>query len=222
MTTRLLVLSALTTGLFTALPAHAADRPPNIVVILADDFGVGDIQAHYPNNKIATPNLDRLVREGMTFTDAHSPSAVCSPTRYGILTGRYAWRTRLQEWVVAAYEPPLIAEGRPTLPQLLQTRGYHTACVGKWHLGWDWPGPQRPLMTARRNGQKDLPWDFAQPIPGGPIDRGFSQYFGVDLPNLPPFTFIEQNRVLELPTAKLKVDTSEGIVLPVAFNGLPA
>ena len=80
----------------------------NIVVILADDFGVGDIQAHYPNNKILTPNLDRLAREGLSFTDAHSGSAVCTPTRYGLLTGRYAWRTELQEWVLASYEPSLI------------------------------------------------------------------------------------------------------------------
>ena len=95
------------------LPAYVqGDDRPNIVVILADDFGVGDIQAHYPNNKIATPCLDQLVRQGMSFTDAHSPSAVCSPTRYGLLTGRYAWRTRLQEWVIAAYEPPLINTGR--------------------------------------------------------------------------------------------------------------
>ena len=110
-------------------PTLAADKP-NIVVILADDFGVGDIQAHYPGNKIATPDLDQLVSEGMSFTDAHSPSAVCSPTRYGLLTGRYSWRTRLQEWVIAAYEPPLISELRPTLPGFLREHGYHTACIG--------------------------------------------------------------------------------------------
>ena len=109
-------------------PKVSASRP-NIVIILADDFGVGDIQAHYPDNKIATPHLDRLVRQGMSFTDAHSPSAVCSPTRYGLLTGRYAWRTRLQEWVIAAYEPPLIAKDRPTLPGFLKQHGYHTACM---------------------------------------------------------------------------------------------
>ena len=118
-----------------AIPAAArsADQspPPNIVVILADDFGVGDIQAHYPQNKIATPHLDRLVRAGMSFTDAHSSSAVCSPTRYGLLTGRYNWRTRLQEWVIAAYEPPLIEADRPTLPGLLKQSGYQTACIGK-------------------------------------------------------------------------------------------
>ena len=110
---------------------------PNIVVILADDFGVGDIQAHYPANKIPTPHLDRLVRQGRSVTDAHRPSAVCSPTRYGLLTGRYNWRTRLQEWVIAAYEPPLIAKDRPTLPGFLRRHGYHTACIGKWHLGWE-------------------------------------------------------------------------------------
>ena len=107
--TVLLLLAPLAT-----LHADDTSQPsarPNIVIILADDFGVGDIQAHYPENKIATPHLDRLVREGRSFTDAHTSSAVCSPTRYGLLTGRYNWRTRLQEWVIAAYEPPLIAEG---------------------------------------------------------------------------------------------------------------
>src|SRR3954468_4597260 len=120
----------------------AEKRPPNIVVILADDFGVGDVHALYPSNKLATPNLDRLVQQGMHFTDAHTASAVCTPTRYGLLTGRYPWRTPLQEWVLACYEPPLIDPKRLRLPALLQQADYHTACIGKWHLGWDWPGPQ--------------------------------------------------------------------------------
>ena len=201
--------------------ADAADRP-NIVVILADDFGVGDIQAHYPKNKIPTPHLDKLVRQGMTFTDAHSSSAVCSPTRYGLLTGRYNWRTRLQEWVIASYEPPLIAEGRPTLPGYLRGQGYHTACVGKWHLGWDWPGPQKARMTEKRNGQAFLEWDFAKRIPGGPTDRGFDHYFGDGLPNQPPFTFIENDRVAVQPTAKFRPDPKEGVVLPNRFAGTPA
>jgi arylsulfatase A len=198
----------------------AADRP-NIVLILADDFGVGDIQAHYPNNKIATPHLDRLVREGTSFTDAHSPSAVCSPTRYGLLTGRYAWRTRMQEWVIAAYEPPLITADRPTLPSMLQQQGYHTACIGKWHLGWEWAGPQPSRMTAIPNGQKNLKWDFTRPARGGPIDRGFDHFFGVDLPNLPPFTFIEGDRVDPLPTSTYKYDPSEGVVMPRHSAGSP-
>ncbi len=199
----------------------AAEERPNIVIILADDFGVGDIQAHYPDNKIATPHLDRLVRQGMSFTDAHSPSAVCSPTRYGLLTGRYAWRTRLQEWVIAAYEPPLISADRPTLPSFLKQQGYYTACIGKWHLGWEWPGPQPSRMTEASNGQKAFQWDFSKPIRGGPTARGFDYFFGVDLPNLPPFTFIENDRVVKQPTERYEFDPSEGVVLPKHSVGLP-
>ena len=195
---------------------------PNILLILADDFGVGDIQAHFPSNKIVTPHLDRLVHEGLSFTDAHSPSAVCSPTRYGILTGRYAWRTRLQEWVIASYEPPLIAADRPTLPSFLRQHGYHTACIGKWHLGWQWPGPQPSRMTDVRNGQKNLHWDFTKPIRGGPTERGFDYYFGPGLPNQPPFTYIENDRVAIQPTASLSFDTNEGVALPNGFIGCPA
>ena len=199
----------------------AAGEKPNIIVIVADDFGVGDIQAHYPGNKIKTPHLDRLVAEGISFTDAHSSSAVCSPTRYGLLTGRYNWRTRLQEWVVAAYEPPLIAEDRPTLPGFLRSNGYDTACIGKWHLGWNWPGPQEAVMTKQKNSQKLLQWDFTKAIPGGPVDRGFGYFFGVDLPNLPPFCYIENDRVVTQPSEPFKLDPSQGIVLPRGFVGCP-
>ena len=199
----------------------AADEPPNIVIILADDFGVGDIQAHYPENKIPTPQLDRFVRQSLSFTDAHSPSSVCSPTRYGLLTGRYAWRTRLQEWVLAAYEPPLIDATRHTLPEFLRRSGYHAACIGKWHLGWEWPGPQPSRMLEIRNGQKSFEWDFTQPINGGPNQRGFDYYFGVDLPNYPPFTFIENDRVVAQPTAHYVVDQHEGVVMPTGFAGAP-
>lgn len=206
----------------SASSLQAANREhPNIVVILADDFGVGDIQAHYPKNKIPTPYLDRLVQQGMSFTDAHSGSSVCSPTRYGLLTGRYSWRTRLQEWVVASYEPPLIAEDRPTLPGFLKKQGYHTACIGKWHLGWNWPGSQPSHVMEKRNGQWKLHWDFTKSIKGGPTARGFDYYFGVDLPNLPPFTFIENDRVTVQPTEGFQLDDSEGIVLPKGFVGAP-
>lgn len=206
--------------LFIALlqTANAADHP-NVVVILADDFGVGDIQSHYPDNKISTPHLDQLVQQGMSFTDAHSSSAVCSPTRYGLLAGRYNWRTRLQEWVIAAYEPPLIAAERPTLPGFLQKQGYNTACIGKWHLGWNWPGPQESRMTEQRNGLAFLQWYFTKPINGGPLDRGFDSFFGVDLPNLPPFTYIENRRTVPLPSSKFQADPAEGIVLPNRFAG---
>ena len=206
---------------FMTIPISATARYPNVVLILADDFGVGDIQAHYPDNKIATPHLDRLVQQSISFTDAHSPSAVCSPTRYGLLTGRYAWRTRLQEWVIAAYEPPLIEAGRLTLPEFLRQQGYTTACIGKWHLGWNWPGDSASQMTTQRNGQWQQQWDFTKPIRGGPIDRGFDYFFGVDLPNLPPFTFIRQDRVTVQPTARYRWDLAEGVNLPKGFEGAP-
>ncbi|MCY4187050.1 MAG: arylsulfatase, partial [Bryobacterales bacterium] len=193
----------------------------NIVLILADDFGVGDIQTHYPDNKIATPFLDQLVQDGMSFTDAHSPSAVCTPTRYGLLTGRYSWRTRLQEWVLAAYEPPLIDADRPTLPGMLREHGYETAMIGKWHLGWDWPGPQPSRMTEVRNGQKTLEWHLDKPVLNGPTTRGFDYYFGVDLPNMPPFSYVENDTVTPVPTSAYVHDESEGVVLPRGFVGSP-
>src|SRR5262245_21790175 len=135
---RLAVLIAL-----AAVPAAARSGPdaprPNIVFILADDLGYGDPGCYNPQSKIPTPHLDRLAREGIRFTDAHAPDAVCTPTRYGLLTGRYCFRSRLKRGVLAPWDPPLIEPGRLTLPALLKQHGYATACVGKWHLGWQWP-----------------------------------------------------------------------------------
>lgn len=205
----------------TACSPTEPESPPNIVVILADDFGVGDIQVHYPENKIPTPHLDRLVREGKSFTDAHSASAVCTPTRYGLLTGRYAWRTPLQEWVLAAYEAPLIRPDRLTLAEYLGDRGYHTALVGKWHLGVDWEGPAEKRWIEQRNGLKDSTWNFAEPFRGGPVDHGFDYYYGVNLPNQPPFTYLEQDTAVGLPTAIYRYDSTEGVVMPRHFDGTP-
>ena len=121
-------------------PVPAPHPAPNIVVILADDLGYGDVRCYNPDRgKIPTPNLDRLAAEGIRFTDAHSSSGVCSPSRYALLTGRYHWRSRLQRGIVNLWERPLIAPGRLTVAGLLRRRGYRTAAVGKWHLGWDWP-----------------------------------------------------------------------------------
>ena len=114
---------------------HAAEKP-NIVYMLCDDLGYGDVHALNPSRgKIPTPNIDRLVTQGMAFTDAHSGSSVCTPTRYGILTGRYAWRSRLQSGVLQGNSPPLIARERLTVPAVLKQHGYTTAMIGKWHLG---------------------------------------------------------------------------------------
>ena len=198
-----------------------ARKRPNIVIILADDFGVGDIQAHYPDNKIATPYLDKFSAESVRYTNAHSGSACCTPTRYGMMTGRYAWRTALQEWVIACYEPPLIDEDRLTLPGFLQDEGYHTALVGKWHLGWNWAGPQPSTREEARNVLKEKEWDYTKPIEDGPIERGFDYYFGTHVPNFAPFTFIENDRVVTQPTETYVHDPSEGTVMPRGFEGSP-
>src|SRR5260370_898098 len=114
--------------------AEGSSARPNIVLILADDLGYGDPGCYNPASKIPTPNIDRLAAQGMRFTDAHTPSAVCTPTRYGILTGRYCWRTSLKKGVLDGYSPLLIEPGRLTVASLLKQQGYATACLGKWHL----------------------------------------------------------------------------------------
>jgi arylsulfatase A-like enzyme len=172
------------------------EKEPNIILILADDMGYGDVSAYHDGAKFQTLNLDLLVKEGMRFTDAHSPSAVCTPTRYSILTGRYAWRSRLKEWVLWEWDSPLIESGLTTLPEFLRNQGYHTAAVGKWHLGWQWP--TKDSLTAKEVNGENV--DYQQPILGGPLEHGFDYYFGDDVPNFPPYTFIENDRVRAVPT----------------------
>ena len=146
---------------------QARSEQPNIVIILADDMGIDSVASLNEKCGIPTPNLDRLVAQGLTFTDAHSGSAVCSPTRYGVLTGRYSWRSRLKRGIVGQWQPPLIAEERTTLPEMLRDSGYATACIGKWHLGWNWPKRGGGFTT------KPAEIDYGQPIRGGPLSHGF-------------------------------------------------
>lgn len=187
-------------------------RRPNIVVVLADDLGYGDVQIANPRRgKIPTPHIDRMAREGMRFTDAHSSSGVCSPSRYSLLTGRYHWRTRLQSGIVNAFGRPLIAPGRLTVASMLKKSGYRTACIGKWHLGWDWPitEDRKALLLAKPTSPGAPPTDvqrelwratFSQAIPGGPTTRGFDHYFGTDVPNWPPYCFIDDDRTVGIPS----------------------
>jgi len=174
--------------LFLACAACAAEKP-NIVYVLCDDLGYGDLHClGGARSKIATPNADRLASQGMIFTDAHSSSAVCTPTRYGILTGRYNWRTRLQSGVLLGYSEPLIAADRLTVPALLRQLGYATAAIGKWHLGMD---------TSKS------PTELA--VKDGPTTRGFDYYFGISASlDMPPFAFIENDRFTQAPTATKK------------------
>jgi arylsulfatase A len=182
-----------------AAPTGAAPSRPNIVFILADDLGYGDPHCYNSDSKIPTPNIDRLAAQGLRFTDAHSPSAVCSPTRYGILTGRYAWRTRLKSSVLWSWDPPLIEPGRLTMPTMLRQHGYRTACIGKWHLGWNWPTTD-DIRPKRRTAATNV--DFSKPITGGPLEVGFEYYFGDDVPNFPPYCYIENDRTIGIPSAQ--------------------
>lgn len=170
---------------------------PNIVYILADDMGYGDMRCNNPNCKVPTPNLDRLAERGMRFTDAHSPSAVCSPTRYGILTGRYCWRSRLKAGVLGPWAAPLIEADRLTVAQLLKDNGYATACIGKWHLGWSWP-----TTDGERPAKDGSNVDWSRPVTGGPLDHGFEHYFGDGVPNYPPYVYIEDDRLLGVPSVQ--------------------
>ena len=154
----LLTLSLLIQGILAA----AEPAKPNIVFIMADDLGYGDVSC-YGATRIKTPNIDRLAREGMRFTDAHTPSSVCTPTRYGLLTGRYCWRTRLQKGTLGTSHPLLIKPHRMTLASLLKGQGYQTAAIGKWHLGYG---------TA-----KAVDWN--KPLAPGPLELGFDYHFGV-------------------------------------------
>ena len=169
---------------FCILTSVTDAQPPNIVLIYTDDQGVGDVSALNPEAKFQTPHLDRLVREGMSFTDGHSPDTVCTPSRYALLTGRYSWRTRLKKGVMGAEGPCLIEKGETTLASLLGAHGYQTAMVGKWHLGMVFPGEK---------GDRD----WSQPFTDGPIEKGFDYFWGIPASmNYGVLTYLENDRML--------------------------
>jgi len=208
--TRISFLLFAVCAVLSAAATASASEVPNIVLIYADDLGFGDVQCYNrERGKIATPHIDQLASQGMRFTDAHSSSGVCSPSRYTILTGRYHWRSRLQSGIVGLWGKPLIPSGRLTLGGLAKQQGYDTIAIGKWHLGWSWPIPQERAkqFKAGPNGNQVnhdtlAVWRevFSQAIPGGPTAVGFDQYFGTDVPNWPPYCFIENERTVGIPT----------------------
>lgn len=155
-------------------PATTRQQKPNIVVILFDDMGYGQPPCYRPESPFKMPCLDRLAREGMRFTDAHTASSVCTPTRYGLITGRYPWRIG-QFQVLQTYSPPIIEPSRLTVSSLLQQQGYHTACFGKWHLGQDWQGVPILRGKAAQNAPR-LP--IGTVAANGPIARGFHVFSG--------------------------------------------
>jgi len=193
---------ALALALFAAT-ALAAPAKPNIIYILCDDLGYGDVKCLNAQGKIPTPHLDKLAAAGMYFTDVHSSSSVCSPTRYGIMTGRYNWRTKLQSGVLGGLSPRLIEPGRLTVAQLLKNNGYHTAAIGKWHLGMDWVKKEGKTVAELNVESADQIHnvDYAQPIKNGPNAVGFDYYYGISASlDMVPYTFIENDRVTKLPT----------------------
>jgi len=191
----------------------AAERP-NIVLILTDDLGYGDVSfLNTKSDKVQTPHMDRLAQDGVYATDAHSPSGVCSPTRYSILTGRYPWRNEhVRSGVVSPWDDPVIDADRETLPKMLKRRGYETLLIGKWHLGftWPWAGGKKPDRKTFNRGSTSLAtadmFDFTRPITGGPLEAGFDYYFGDDLPNMPPYCFIENDSLTIPPEEVVTLD----------------
>jgi arylsulfatase A-like enzyme len=196
-TLAILLLSAFC---LTLVDLPAAESRPNIVYILADDLGIGDVKAFNPNGKIPTPNFDKLAQDGMKFTDAHSGSAVCTPTRYGVLTGRYSWRTRLKSGVCWGYSVPLIETGRATVASTLSNAGYNTACVGKWHLGLKWALKDSKKIPSDRSNESWKNIDFTKPISSGPNQVGFDYFFGISASlDMHPHVYIENDRVTANP-----------------------
>lgn len=183
---------------------------PNIIYILADDMGYGDISGLNPNAKVSTPTIDSLLSSGMSFSDAHSSSSVCTPSRYSILTGRYAWRTSLKRGVTWGYSPPLIDSARTTVASLLKKQGYTTGCIGKWHLGLNWgikDGETAPWAIADNHPARysSSAIDFSKPISGGPNALGFDYFFGIPASlDMRPYCYVENVRVQGLPMIPLK------------------
>jgi arylsulfatase A-like enzyme len=183
------LLSVASTAAHAEAPAATGQKSshPNIVFILADDLGYGDPVCYNPKSKALTPNIDQLAKDGLRFTDAHTPSSVCTPTRYGVLTGRYPWRSALKKGVLNGYSPALIERGRMTLASLLRAAGYRTGCIGKWHLGLG----------------SDEKTDYAKALTPGPNSVGFDYFFGIAASlDMPPYVYIENERITQPLSAK--------------------
>lgn len=193
---------------------HLKRKLPHIIIIMADDMGIGDLGCYNPDSLIPTPNMDRVATEGIRFTDAHSPAALCTPTRYSLLTGRYSWRTRLKKGVLMPYEPPLIEPSRMTLASLLRKKEYGTYYIGKWHLGLKWAtkdGSKAENFYTQGNPfqvDENIQWrmDFTKPVEGGPTCLGFDYFFGTAgcSSSDPPYCFIENDKLLQVPSRMSK------------------
>jgi len=206
--------SALVLGLSLLSTAEAAKKP-NILILYADDLGFGDLGCYNKESKIPTPNLDRLAGEGIRFTDGHSSSGICTPSRYALLTGRHHWRDF--HGIVQAMGNSVFKPERLTLPEMLKKNGYNTAAIGKWHLGWDWNAIRKPgakpqgAVTGKKKKKVKVDgydaYDWSKSIPNGPLDHGFDYYFGDTVINFPPYAWIENDKLVKAPDTMM--DTSK-------------
>jgi arylsulfatase A len=191
---------------------YSPSDKPNVVFIMADDMGYGDLGC-YGATKIRTPHMDRLAGEGVRFTDAHSSAAVCTPSRYSVLTGRYCWRSRLKEWVLWGFEPPLIEPERMTVASMLKRHGYATAAIGKWHLGLGWTTVDGEPPTA--DGRNV---DYAVPVQGGPLELGFDTAFCITGSlDMAPYCFVEDDHTAGIPSLEKDPylpQQREGLMVP--------
>lgn len=197
-----------TTAAFTFTTAQAENTKPNILILYGDDLGFGDLTSYNPDSKIPTPHLDQLAAEGIRFTDGHSSSGICTPSRYALLTGRHHWRKF--HGIVNAFGASAFDAEELTLPEMLKEKGYHTAVIGKWHLGWNWDAVVKP-SSEKVDDAKRKTWgpdaiDWSKPIPNGPLAHGFDHYFGDTVINFPPYCWIEDDKVTETPD--ILMDTS--------------
>ena len=208
-------------ALLGAGAAYAAPAAPNILFILADDMGRGDVSAYNPNSAWRTPHIDKLAHAGIIFSDAHSNSAVCSPSRYSILTGRYSWRSTLKQGVGSGFSSPIIEPGRLTVADLLRAHGYATAMIGKWHLGLSWSS-SNPAAIARDADPTDGEYSMRPPVKGrspgefvdylkpfreGPFAHGFDSFLGISASlDMPPYVWLRNDRVEAPPTHSIKAN----------------
>lgn len=203
-------LLSLLTGicLTTSVTFAQQETRPNIVYILADDLGYGDISGLNKDSKISTPNLDKMIGNGICFTDAHSNSSVCTPTRYGILTGRYAFRSSLKKGVLHGYSPALIEKGRPTVASFLKDNGYSTACIGKWHLGLDWAKNDLSKPVGNSGSGVKVSFDFndninyEKTLEDGPLNHGFDYSYIIPASlDMSPYLYVRNNKPVSPATA---------------------
>lgn len=202
----LVLLSAV---LFSCTKEEKTSRP-NIIYILADDLGYGDVSYFNENSKIQTPNMDQLASDGVSFTNAHTSSSVCTPTRYGILTGRYNWRTKLKKGVLSGYSKSLIKKENTTVANLLKDNGYKTAFIGKWHLGWDWAMDNIDSINIDKLNARPIV-DFTKPIKNGPNTHGFDYSYGFcGSLDMPPYVWVENGTPTMVPTNMTKGKSKQG------------